>query len=391
MSTDTEQPLIAIGPRVRRSPYFDATRRYGAKAFTIYNHMFMPTAYTDPVTEYWSLVNDVTVWDVACQRQIEISGPDAFRFVQILTSRDMSKCQVGQCQYLIITDSDGGIINDAVLLRIEENRFWLSPGDGDTLLWAMGVAVNSGMDVKIVEPDVSPLQLQGPKSPHVARKLFGNSILDLKYYWLTETELDGIPLVISRTGWSGELGYELYLRDGKFGDQLWERVMEAGKPYDIAPTAPSTIRSVEGGLLSNISDISLADNPFILGIDWLVSFDQPDDFVGRKALERIKTNGPERLLVGVELQGDPLDTTNTEFWPVSVGKQTIGHVTRCVFSPRLKKNIGFANVPIEHADIGTDLTVTTPLGDKKATVCEAPWFPAQKKIHEEFWNVADLQ
>jgi aminomethyltransferase len=353
--------------------------------------MFMPTAYTDPVTEYWSLVNDVTVWDVACQRQIEISGPDAFRFVQILTSRDMSKCQVGQCQYLIITDSDGGIINDAVLLRIEENRFWLSPGDGDTLLWAMGVAVNSGMDVKIVEPDVSPLQLQGPKSPHVARKLFGNSILDLKYYWLTETELDGIPLVISRTGWSGELGYELYLRDGKFGDQLWERVMEAGKPYDIAPTAPSTIRSVEGGLLSNISDISLADNPFILGIDWLVSFDQPDDFVGRKALERIKTNGPERLLVGVELQGDPLDTTNTEFWPVSVGKQTIGHVTRCVFSPRLKKNIGFANVPIEHADIGTDLTVTTPLGDKKATVCEAPWFPAQKKIHEEFWNVADFQ
>lgn len=391
MSTDTEQPLIAIGPRVRRSPYFDATRRYGAKAFTIYNHMFMPTAYSDPVTEYWSLVNDVTVWDVACQRQIEISGPDAFRFVQFLTPRDMSKCQVGQCQYLIITDSDGGIINDAVLLRIEENRFWLSPGDGDTLLWAMGVAVNSGMDVKIVEPDVSPLQLQGPKSPHVARKLFGNSILDLKYYWLTETELDGIPLVISRTGWSGELGYELYLRDGKFGDQLWERVMEAGKPYDIAPTAPSTIRSVEGGLLSNISDISLADNPFILGIDWLVSFDQPDDFVGRKALERIKRNGPERLLVGVELQGDPLDTTNTEFWPVSVGKQTIGHVTRCVFSPRLKKNIGFANVPIEHADIGTDLTVTTPLGDKKATVCEAPWFPAQKKIHEEFWNVADLQ
>ena len=391
MSTDTEQPLIAIGPRVRKSPYFDATRRYGAKAFTIYNHMFMPTAYSDPVTEYWSLVNDVTVWDVACQRQIEISGPDAFRFVQFLTPRDMSKCQVGQCQYLIITDSDGGIINDAVLLRIDENRFWLSPGDGDVLLWAMGIAVKSGMDVKIVEPDVSPLQLQGPKSPHVARQLFGNSILDLKYYWLTETELDGIPLVISRTGWSGELGYELYLRDGKFGDQLWERVMEAGKPYDIAPTAPSTIRSVEGGLLSNISDISLADNPFILGIDWLVNFDQPDDFVGRKALERIKRNGPERLLVGVELQGDPLDATNTEFWAVSVGKQTIGHVTRCVFSPRLKKNIGFANVPIEYAGIGTGLTVTTHLGDKRATVCEAPWFPAQKKMHEEFWNIADLQ
>ncbi len=390
MSTETEQPLIAIGPRVRKSPYFDATLRYGAKAFTIYNHMFMPTSYTDHVTEYWSLVNDVTVWDVACQRQVEISGPDAFRFVQILTPRDLSKCQVGQCQYLVITDADGGIINDAVLLRIEENRFWLSPGDGDVRLWAMGVAVNSGMDIKVVEPDVSPLQIQGPKSPHVARQLFGDSILDLKYYWLTERELDGIPLVISRTGWSGELGYELYLRDSKLGDQLWERVMEAGKPYDIAPTPPSTIRSIEGGLLSNFSDISLADNPFMLGIDWLVNLDRPDDFIGRKALEKIKTDGLERLLVGVELQGGPLDAANTEFWEVSVGEQTIGHVTRCVFSPRLKKNIGFANVPVKHADIGTELTVTTPLGNKKATVCEAPWFPAQKKLREEFWTAVTL-
>ncbi len=386
MNRDTQQPLIAIGPRVRKSPYFDATRRYGAKAFTIYNHIYMPTAYTDPVTEYWSLVNDVTVWDVACQRQIEISGPDAFRFVQFLTPRDMSNCQVGQCQYLVITDANGGIVNDAVLLRIDENRFWLSPGDGDVLLWAMGVAVNSGMDVKIVEPDVSPLQLQGPKSPHVARQLFGDSILDLKYYWLTETALDGIPLVISRTGWSGELGYELYLRDSKFGDQLWERIMEAGRPYDIAPTPPSTIRSVEGRLLSYNSDISREDNPFILGIDWLVSFDRPDDFLSRKALERIKAKGPERLLVGVELQGGPLGVTNTEFWSVSMGGQTIGHVTRCVFSPRLKKNIGFANVPIEYAGIGTGLTVTTHLGDKRATVCEAPWFPAQKKMREEFWS-----
>ena len=390
MSTDTDQPLIAIGPRVRKSPYFNATRRHGAKAFTVYNHMFMPTSYTDPVAEYWSLVNDVTLWDVSCQRQVEISGPDAFRFVQFLTPRDMSKCQVGQCQYLLLTDAAGGIINDAVLLRIEENRFWLSPGDGDVLLWAMGVAVNSEMDVKVCEPDVSPLQLQGPKSPHVMRQLFGDSILDLKYYWLLETELEGIPLVVSRTGWSGELGYELYLRDSKYGDALWERVMEAGKAYDIAPTPPSTIRSVEGGLLSYISDISLADNPFILGVDWLVNLEQPDDFVGRKALEKIKADGPERLLAGVELQGDPLHTPNSEFWPISVGGKDIGHITRCVFSPRLKKYIGFANIPVEHAAYGTELLVTTPFGDRTATVCEAPWFPAQKKMREEFWQAASL-
>ena len=379
---------MTFGPRVRKSPFFEATRRYGVKAFTVYNHTFMPTAYTDPLSEYWSLVNDVTLWDVTCQRQIEINGPDAFKLIQLLTPRDMSTCQVGQCQYLLLTDQDGGIINDAIMLRVEDNLFWLSPGDGDVLLWAKGVAVNSGMNVKVIEPDVSPLQLQGPKSPHVMRDLFGESILDLKYYWMVETELDGIPLVVSRTGWSGELGYELYLRDGKFGDQLWETVMAAGQPYNIAPSPPSTIRSVEGGLLSYVSDISLADNAFVLGIDWLVNLDQPDDFIGKKALAKIKADGPERLLVGIELHGNPLEIPNQEFWPVHSGDEKIGHITRCVFSPRLKKNIGFANVPVASARIGTELTIKTPDGDRKASVCEFPWVSAQKKMREEFWQVA---
>ena len=382
MSQTDNSPKIAMGPRVRKSPYFDATRNCGAKAFTVYNHMFMPTGYTDPVTEYWSLVNDVTLWDVTCQRQIEITGPDAFRFMQRLTPRDLSKCQVGQCQYAILTDNDGGIINDAVLLRVEEQRFWLSPGDGDVLLWILGVAVNSCMEVTIVEPDVSPLQLQGPKSPQVARALFGDWVLNLKYYWLRETSLDGIPLVISRTGWSGELGYELYLRDSRHGEQLWQRVMDAGKAYGITPTPPSTIRSVEGGLLSYASDLTRADNPFILGLDWLVDFDQPDDFIGKQALLKIKAAGVERRLAGVEIHGEPLLAGNEEFWKVSDGDQEIGHLTRCVHSPRLKKNIGFVNVPIQFAKIGTELVLAAPSGDMQATVCKSPWFPAQKVIPE---------
>ena len=388
MSSEPNKPLIAIGPRVRKSPYFDATRRYGAKAFTIYNHTYMPTSYTDPLSEYWSLVNDVTLWDVTCQRQVEISGPDAFRLIQVLTPRNMSKCQVGQCQYLLITDENGGIVNDAVMLRLQENKFWLSPGDGDVLHWAKGVAVNSGLDVEVSEPDVSPLQLQGPKSPHVMHDLFGESILDLKYYWMIETELNRIPLVVSRTGWSGELGYELYLRDSSFGDQLWETVMTAGQPYKIAPSPPDMIRSVEGGLLSYASDLTLADNAYVLGIDRLVDLDQPDDFIGKSALARIWEEGPERLLVGVELHGEPLDAPNTEFWPVYRGDADVGHITRCVFSPRLKKNIGFANVPISATKIGSTLTVKSPNGDRKATVCEYPWFPAQKKMREEFWKDA---
>jgi len=383
MRTKAAGPLMSFGPRVRKSPFFDATLRHGAVAFTVYNHTFLPSSYGDAVAEYWSLVTDVTLWDVTCQRQVQISGPDAFEFIQFLTPRDMSKCEVGQCQYLVLTNQDGGIVNDAIMLRVAEQLFWLSPGDGDVLWWAMGVAVNSGMDVKVMEPDVSPLQLQGPKSPLVARDLFGDWAVELKYYRLREAELDGIPLVVSRTGWSGELGYELYLRNSQYGDQLWNRVMEAGKPYNIAVTAPSTIRSVEGGLLSYVSDISLQDNPYVIGMGRFVDFDQPGDFIGKEALRRISVEGAKRSLVGIEIHGDALAAPNEEHWDVTDRKNTIGHVTRCVFSPRLKKNIGWANVPVEFAAVGTDVTVVSTAGDLAATVCEAPWFKPQIAIPDE--------
>ena len=382
MSEATNSLSISFGPRVRKSPYFDATLRYGAQAFTIYNHMYMPTLYTDPVDEYWRLVDGVTIWDVACERQVEISGPDASRFIQFLTPRDVSRCEVGQCQYLVLTDEAGGIVNDAVLLRVGEQRFWVSPGDGDVLLWASGVAANRGFDVDVVEPDVSPLQLQGPKAPYVARDLFGGEVTSLGYYRLIETDLDGIPLVVARTGWSGELGYELYLRDGTRGDDLWERVMLAGKSCNIAPIAPSAIRSVEGGLLSYGSDIGRDDDPFVIGMDRFVDLDKPHDFIGRDALARIAAEGPRRRLVGIQLSGEPV-TPNTEFWAVRTGDGTVGHVTRCVHSPRLERNIGFANVPAELAAPGTEMSVSTADGQRRAVVCEAPWFPARKQLPDD--------
>jgi len=378
-----QEPLISFGPRVRKSPYFDATMRHGAKAFTVYNHMYMPTVYTDPITEYWSLVKDVTLWDVACERQVQIAGPGAFKLVQKLTPRDMSTCEVGKCLYLPLTNEAGGIINDAVLLHVAEDCFWLSPGDGDVLLWAMGAAANSELDVEVTEPDVSPLQLQGPKSPLVARDLFGDWAAELKYFRLQETSLDGIPLVLARTGWSGELGYELYLQDGKRGDELWERVMTAGGPYDIQPTAPSTIRSIEGALLSYASDITLADNPFTHGLDRFVDLEQSADFIGKAALQKIKEDGVRRRFVGVEISGQPLAGSNTEFLDISVSGEKVGHITRYVFSPRLGKNIGFANVPVEYDSPGTELTVTTPDGQREAMVCESPWFPPQIRIPAE--------
>ena len=371
---------MTFGPRVRKSPYFDATLRHGARAFTIYNHVYMPTVYTSPIEEYWELVNGVTLWDVTCQRQIEITGPDALKFTQLLTPRDLSNCKTGQCLYVLITDEAGGIVNDAVLLVLGPEQFWLSPGDGDILLWTKGAAVNSGMDVSVFEPDVSPLQLQGPKSPLVARDLFGDWVLDLKYYWLEETELDGIPLVVSRTGWSGELGYEIYLRDSRHGDALWEKVMTAGAPYGIKPIAPNTIRSVEGALLSHGSDITLEDNPYTLGLDRLVSLDKEGGFIGQEALKKIKSEGVKRLLVGIELQCPQLEESNQEPWSVSVNGNIVGRVSRCTWSPRLEKNIGFANVPVEYSNLGRSLTINTSKGEIEAIVVKEPWFPAEKTV-----------
>jgi aminomethyltransferase len=374
------KPLIAIGPRVRKSPFFDATLRHGAKSFTVYNHMYMPTGFSTPESEYWSLVNDVTLWDVACERQIEITGSDAARFAQYLTPRNLSKCRVGCCLYVVLCAEDGGIVNDAVLLRLAENHFWLSPGDGDVLLWAQGAAIHSGMEVQIDEPDVSPLQLQGPKSPAVARALFGDWALELGYFELRETQLDDIPVVLARTGWSGEIGYEIYLRDGRRGDELWERAMAAGKSFGIAPIPPSMIRSIEAGMLSYGADITRADDPFSAGMERLVDLDQQADFIGKQALQRIREQGVKRRLISIEIGGDPLRTGNPHSWPVLAGSREVGHVTRCVYSPQLEKNIGFAKVSADCAAIGTELALDAPGGRRPARVVRTPFVEPKKKI-----------
>lgn len=382
-TTPVDSPMISIGPRVRKSPYFDATMRWGAKAFTIYNHMYMATHYGDPIEEYWRLVTDVTLWDVSCQRQIIISGPDARPFMEYLTPRDLSNCPSDRCLYVLLTDQNGGVVNDAVLMHVRENEFWLSPGDGDVVLWAQGIALQTGMDVQVAEGDICPLQLQGPKAPHVAYKLFGDAALEMAYFEVMETELDGLKLALSRTGWSGELGYELYLEDHIHGDALWETVMAAGEEFNIAPAAPNTIRSIEGALLSYFSDIRREDNPYTFGLDRLVNLDKKADFLGREALREIHARGNHRRLVGIEIEGEAI-SHNESFWPVlptsGLGGDKVGHVSRCAWSPRLERNIGFANVPAELTAEGSQLTIWTPDGEANAVVVNAPWFPAKKVI-----------
>ncbi|MGH1538864.1 MAG: glycine cleavage T C-terminal barrel domain-containing protein [Arenicella sp.] len=369
---------FGFGTQVRKSPYFDATMRWGAKDFSVYNHMYIPRDFGDPVENYWNLINKAILCDVAVERQVEITGPDAAEFTQMLTPRDLSNCAVGQCKYVLIVNAEGGILNDPVLLRLAENHFWLSLADSDILLWAQGVAINSGLDVTICEPDVSPLQLQGPESGKIMEALFGKTINDLKYFWLRELDLDGIPLVVSRTGWSSELGYELYLRDSSLGEQLWERIMTAGMPFGLKPGHTSTIRRIEGAMLSYQADMDSSHNPYELGLGRLVNTDIVADFIGKPALQRIKREGVSRQQVGLEIEGAQLLGPNTAFWAVINEQENVGSVTSAVHSPRLKRNIALAIVQTEFSVIGTELEVATSHGIEKAVVVEKPFYDPQK-------------
>ena len=371
---------FGFGTQIRKSPFFDATIRWGATNFSVYNHMYIPRDFGDPEQNFWNLINSAILCDVAVERQVEITGDDAFKFIQLLTPRDLSNFKVGQCKYILITNEEGGILNDPILLRLEENRYWISLADSDILLWAQGVAVNSGLKVKISEPDVSPLQLQGPNSGKIMEALFGQDILDLKYYWHREEVLNGIPLLVSRTGWSSELGYEIFLRDHTKGDKLWEQIMEAGIPFDLKPGHTSSIRRIEGGMLSYHADMDINTNPFELGLDRLVNLEGKEDFVGKTALKEIKEKGVSRKQVGLIIEGQPLSGPNTRFWEIKYDEKIVGKVTSAVYSPRLKQNIALAMISADLTTIGTEVKINTYAGTLGAMVVEKPFFDPKKLI-----------
>ena len=371
---------FGFGTQIRKSPFFEATVNWGATGFSVYNHMYIPRDFGDPEENFWNLVNDAILCDVSVERQVEISGPDAAEFVQFLTPRDLSKMKVGQCKYILITNEDGGLLNDPVLLRLAEDRFWISLADSDILLWAQGVAVNTDFDVNIFEPDASPLQLQGPKSRDIMVKLFGDSILDLKYYWHREYKWKGISLIVSRTGWSSELGYEIFLTDQTQGNELWDHIMSIGEPMGLKPGHTSSIRRIEGGMLSYHADADITTNPFELRLDRLVDLKSPHNFVGKQALLKIKTQGVKVKQVGLALECDPLSGPNTQFWTIRKDEQKVGKVTSAIYSPRLMKNIALAMVSIEYNGAGVKLDVDTPNGSFAARVVDLPFYDPNKNI-----------
>jgi len=382
---------MLIGTRVRKSCYWHKSVEHGVRAVTVYNRMYHPRLYFSDeqnslMGEYYFLTNYVTLWNVAVERQIMVKGPDALDFVNRVVTRDMKKkMPVNKGRYVILCDQEGGIINDPVLLRVAEDEFWFSISDSDLQLWFKGLNQGWDLDVEIAEIDVSPVQVQGPYAQPLMAKLFGEQIKDMGYYWLWQTELNGMQVVISRTGFSGEVGYEVYLRNSmRDADQLWDTIVEAGQEYNLRVIAPGHIRRIEAGILSYGQDMDLETNPFEVPLEWQYDGSKEDWYVGKEALDRIANEDVERKLVGLVMGGPPVRWYNADFWLVydETGENGVGYVTSGFYSPKMETNIALAFVPTKYAELGTALSVGLPAEATpvNATVHQVPFFDANKEL-----------
>lgn len=366
--------MVAVFPsaRLKVSPFYDATVAEGMTQASIYNGMIMPTSYGDPEAEYWRLIEGVSQWDVGCERQVQLKGRDAGRLAQILAARDLGKCKHGQGKYVPICDHRGTIINDPILLKHADDLYWLSIADSDVWLWAKAIVAERRLDVEVSEPDVSPMALQGPRAEDVVASVMGDWVRGLKYFWFRDAELEGMQLTVQRSGWSKRGGFEIYLKDRSQGTKLWNIFKEAGQPLGIGPGAPATAERTESGLVSVGGDTDEHTNPYEVRMEQYVSLDVPDDTLGIQALRRIKAEGPKRHQLGLILEGDAPAPLGFEREPILVGGRQVGMMTNCMWSPRLKANIGYALIAVEH-QVGDTVEIARPSGITAARLVALPF------------------
>ncbi|MDE2444918.1 MAG: glycine cleavage system protein T [Alphaproteobacteria bacterium] len=358
--------------RVRPSPFFEAAVAEGMVAANVYNRMIMPTSFGHPEAEYWRLINGVSQWDVGVERQVQLKGPDAGKLAQILSPRNLSNCKVGQGKYVPLCNHNGIIINDPILLKLADDLYWFSIADSDIWLWASAIAAERKLNVQISEPDVSPMALQGPKAEDVVAHVLGDWVRTLKYFWFKETEVEGIPVAVQRSGWSKQGGFEIYLKDGSKGTKLWNIFKEAGKPWDIGPGAPATPERVESGLVSVGGDTDDDTNPFEVRLGKYVDLEVGDDVVGIQALRRIAGAGIKRHQLGLVLEGDKPAPLGLAVEDISIRGNLVGKMTNCVWSPRLKANIGYALIS-SSVQVGETVLVNRASGLCQAKLVELPF------------------
>ncbi len=363
---------LSIGTRVRKSPFFDAARADGMVAASVYNHMYMPTSYGDPIAEYERVINGVAMWDVGVERQVALTGPDAVALARYLTPRNLDGLQIGHGKYVPICNYEGTLINDPVLLKIADDEVWLSIADSDITLWAAGIAGARGMDVRVHEPDVSPLAIQGPKAVDVVAELFGDWVRTLKYFGFAEAEIEGIPMIVARSGWSKQGGFELYLRDSDYGARLWQLVKQAGASYGIGPGTPNYIERVESGLISYGADTDDSTTPFELGMDKFIDVEQEHDFVGKAALRSLLAAGVKRRFMGLLIDGEPFPSTNETRWALYHNGDYVGYASAAAYSPRAQSNIAVAMVSVAAIDSGQRVDIATDWGQRTAEIVPLP-------------------
>ena len=340
---------IIYTPRIRKSPFFEETVKAGATNFTTYNHMIMPVGYTSLEEEYKSLIEDVTLWDVAGERQVQIIGEDAAKFVQYLTPRNLSTFKDGFCRYAFLTDENGGIVNDPLILKFNDQKFWLSLADSDALLWCKGVALSGKFKVEIDEPEACPLSLQGPKSKDLMKKISNSddSIMSLKYYQFIETRLFDLDLIVARSGWSNQFGYEIYIKKEEDGGALWRGLMEAGKEFNIVPSCPNQIDRIEAGMISHLGDTTLDENPLELNLPKFYDLDQEAEFVGKQALKKIQQDGIKKQFTGFKISGKKIGYNMGRIPVKNESNEKFGFITSCIYSPNFGCNIGLGYIDIK--------------------------------------------
>ncbi len=367
-------PKIVFSRRLRQTPFEQRALEQGAKAFTVYNHMPLSSVYESPEEDYANLCEHVQVWDVACEHQVEVVGKDALALVELVTPRDISKCAIGQCFYAPVCDENGGVVNDPIIIRLAEDRFWVSIADSDVLLWMKGIAYGRAMDVSVFEPDVSPLAVQGPKSFDLMADLVGEHIRDIRFFWFIETEIAGTEVILARSGWSGQGGFEIYLQDSSRGLDLWDAVWRAGEKYNIWAGCPNLIERLETGLLSYGSDMTLDNNPLECGLDRFFKLGKPAEYMCREALDTIAAQGVARKVVNLKVMDDKLTAPRSTWNVKNETGEVVGILTSLAYSPKYEANLCFATIDAAYGNQGQTLIVDIGgSGFREGVVCDLKW------------------